>query len=90
MNCTWCEEPVLVNEQHPSFMQPTHLECGFRSIAGSVAHLQKRCSCYIQGAEETDPPGVSKREAARMALEFYRTTEFKFRDVEWKDYNGSC
>lgn len=67
MNCTWCKEPVGALEQHPHFQQPMHGECGFRSIAGSVAHIEHRCGCYVQGSDENDPPQMTKRQAARAA-----------------------
>lgn len=69
MNCTWCDEPVEIHERHPNSQQPFHYACFFRSVAGSVAHLEGRCSCCIVGAEEGDPPGMTKREAARAAFE---------------------
>jgi hypothetical protein len=39
-----------------------------RSALGSVAHIEERCSCFISGSEENDPPGMSKREAAKAAV----------------------
>lgn len=72
MNCAWCHEPVMPGEQHPAFEEPMHFECGFRSVVGSMAHLLRRCSCYVAGSELGDPPGLSRREAAREALAVYR------------------
>ncbi len=51
----------------PGGHRPWHVECNFRAIAGSVGHQKRRCSCF--GGEEDDPPGLSKREAARAAWE---------------------
>jgi hypothetical protein len=48
-----------------------HQECSFRAVCGSAAHLLKECSCY--GGDQHDPPGLSRRDAARLALETYRT-----------------
>lgn len=48
-----------------------HRECHLRSVIGSVAHVQKRCSCYVLGADETDPPELTKRQAARLAVELW-------------------
>jgi len=67
-SCTWCDEPVEPGQQHPDFAQPTHIECGFRAVGGSVAHVEHRCSCYVPGSVEDDPPGLTKREAAKAAL----------------------
>jgi hypothetical protein len=36
-----------------------------------VAHLQRKCSCYVRGATCGDPPGMSKREAAKAAVRLY-------------------
>jgi len=70
MICPWCAEEVLDNEWigTPEF----HRECEFRLIAGSVAHLLRRCSCYVPGSEESDPPDMSLRQAARAAFELWR------------------
>ena len=65
-NCMWCEEPILPGEQAP-VNAPMHVECGVRSVAGSVAHIEGRCGCYVPGSTEGDPPGISAREAAKLA-----------------------
>lgn len=41
-----------------------HRECALRSVMGSWGHLQGRCHCY--GGTEEDPPGMSKRESAKL------------------------
>ena len=68
MKCVWCDEALTESDRHPNFQEPFHFACGFRSIAGSVAHLRGRCSCCIVGSEEGDPPGTTKREAAMAAF----------------------
>jgi hypothetical protein len=71
--CAWCEEVVEPKDQHPAFCsQPMHLACGFRVVAGSVAHIEKRCGCFVPGSDENDPPKMSKREAAEYALAVWR------------------
>lgn len=45
-----------------------HYECAFRSIMGSVAHIQRRCSCFVAGSEAEDPPGMTRRQAALAAV----------------------
>lgn len=67
MNCQWCSEPILPGEQSKAFDQPMHSECGIRAVAGSAAHIEKRCSCWVRGSSEMDNPALSKREAAREA-----------------------
>jgi len=44
-----------------------HLDCFLRTLFGSVAHLEGRCSYYVSGSQEGDPPEMSRREAARRA-----------------------
>lgn len=68
--CGWCREPVdLENDNHPAYREAMHYECGIRLMVGSVAHLEGRCSCYVPGATETDPPGMTLREAAVAAFQ---------------------
>jgi hypothetical protein len=72
-HCTWCEEPVEAGQQHPAFQDNAmHFECGFRTAVGSVAHLLRRCHCYKLGSDLNDPPGLTKREAARAAERLWR------------------
>jgi hypothetical protein len=54
----------------------THLNCFLRPILGSVAHIQKQCSCYIPGATCGDPPGMTKRQAADAAVRLYYVREY--------------
>lgn len=76
LNCVYCDEPLLASE-HPDLgtdgierVEATHPECAFRMVAGSAAHQLGECTCF--GGTREDPPGMSKREAARLALETYR------------------
>jgi len=69
MNCVWCDEPIGPGEI--SNLRNTHRECALRMIRGSVAHIERRCGCFVEGSRLGDPPGVSKREAARAAAEAF-------------------
>lgn len=69
--CTWCKEPIT-NDAHPD-MRFAHVECAVRMAAGPIAHLEKRCGCYIAGATDTDPPDLSPREAALQVFRHVRT-----------------
>lgn len=70
--CKWCGEAVVwQNPNVPEGLRPMHSECSIRSIAGSVGHQTKRCSCY--GGTLEDPPGATKREAAIAATLYFRT-----------------
>jgi hypothetical protein len=75
-NCLYCGEEVLPDEGNPNIKTDLrykmHAECLFRSVAGSVAHIQKRCSCYVEGSSESDDPGLTLRQGASAALEEWR------------------
>lgn len=43
-----------------------HHECIVRMVVGSVGHQTKQCPCF--GGKLDDPPGMSRREAAREAF----------------------
>lgn len=49
-----------------------HGVCLFRGIAGSVAHQEGRCGCFVPGASDGDPEGLTKLEAAEAALAVFR------------------
>ena len=76
--CGYCGEPIERGEHGciiPHFGKdgasenPYHFECHMRMIVGSLAHQQKRCTCY--GGAESDPPGMMLRQAARVAFEYW-------------------
>lgn len=76
--CLWCEEPVVEGDRGvvTPFMDTDgqreaaqHRECLLRSIFGSVGHQLKRCSCF--GGTEEDPPGATRREAAKAAVALF-------------------
>lgn len=73
-NCAYCDEPLLPGDrvQQLNDGESVHLECLARMTLGSVAHIRQRCGCFIPGSEEGDPPGMTKREAARESLEAMR------------------
>lgn len=51
-----------------------HQVCFFRSIAGGLAHQERRCRCYGGTADELDPPEMTKRQAAQAAWDAHRNT----------------
>jgi hypothetical protein len=69
MKCDYCEEEILPGERAPNPGSDFHHECLFRMGVGSVGHVNRRCNCY--GGNEGDPEGMTRREAARAALELY-------------------
>jgi hypothetical protein len=67
-HCSFCEEPILKGEAARVFGEPLHQECHLRLIFGSVAHLERRCGCFVPGSMESDPLTMTKRQAARAAV----------------------
>ncbi len=77
--CMWCDEPVAESDLRalPISGGMMHRECGIRMVLGSVAHLERRCSCFVDIDSRLacmddppgDPPGMTRREAARAAVE---------------------
>jgi hypothetical protein len=79
-NCFHCHEAIT--ESDPGFSQIfvdenesrriyLHRACFLRQIFGSVAHIEGRCSCAVPGSEDTDPFGMTRREAAEAAVKAY-------------------
>jgi hypothetical protein len=76
--CAHCSEPVLENEPRMPFNGGTvimHRNCGLRGILGSLAHVQGRCGCYVPGSHESDPEGMTLRQAADAAVAEWRRIE---------------
>lgn len=72
--CLHCDEEVAADESGvvTKFYDgkedkevPMHRECVLRSIFGSVGHQERRCSCF--GGDYDDPPGMTRRQAAKAA-----------------------
>lgn len=79
--CAWCDEPILcgddshetagLDEDGAPVGHHWHADCFMRTFLGSVAHLQKRCSCYVEGSQEDDPAELTSREAATAAVNLW-------------------
>jgi hypothetical protein len=68
--CLYCAEPIVEGDSGISLGRfVRHRECILRHVVGSVGHQLGTCSCH--GGSEEDPPGMTKRQAARAAVEFY-------------------
>jgi hypothetical protein len=76
--CLFCEEVITENDQgvlmplldsQACRLVPKHRECYLRHIFGSVGHQMKTCSCY--GGTQEDPEGMTRREAAKAAVELF-------------------
>lgn len=74
--CPYCKEAVLAEEPAEAVViygvgaQVAHLECSARRVIGSVGHITRQCSCY--GGTMEDPPGMTPRQAARLAYETFQ------------------
>jgi hypothetical protein len=71
--CVHCDEPIFAHENFERYANGpvAHSECFARRVIGSVAHIERRCSCYVPGAACTDPPEMTGRVAARAALKAF-------------------
>lgn len=70
--CIHCGELITEGEQGTMYSNSpfAHRECSLRAVLGSVAHLEKRCSCYVPGSTENDDEGLTPRQAAIAAWEW--------------------
>lgn len=75
--CINCDEPIEDGDQGIVYSNGpvAHRNCFLRATIGSVAHQLKTCSCYIPGAPETDPPELTRREAANLAVELWEKNQ---------------
>ncbi len=69
--CPWCDELILENDVRSPVQPPTHYACGIRMVAGSLAHILRRCSCFVPGSDESDPPELTRRQAAEIAADAF-------------------
>lgn len=80
--CIWCSESIVEGDSGiiidliDGTSQPKdaiyHRECFLRTVFGSLGHQMQVCGCY--GGQLEDPPGISKREAAKTAVAFYEAS----------------
>lgn len=86
--CSICSEPIAEGDSgyiqpHVTFLpddtskatvtdRAIHRECFLRKMMGSVGHQMHMCSCF--GGTYCDPPGMTQREAAKQAVEFWEAT----------------
>lgn len=75
MTCRFCDEPVLPTDD--TYFRDMHRECAIRVTAGSLGHQMGLCCCPGNPGTLDDPPGVSKRDAARAAADLYLRREAK-------------
>jgi hypothetical protein len=81
--CSHCREQFARGESGVIAGAPLHIECFMRVTLGSVAHQARRCACY--GGGEYDPPGVSQRQAAKAAWEYFLAHDRLLRSSQESD-----
>lgn len=72
--CVWCREEIAPGERVWRFANGplAHRVCALRQVIGSVAHVDGVCGCYVVGAREGDPEGLTRRAAAEAAVQAWR------------------
>lgn len=76
--CQHCHEPIQEGDPVMPFNNGEvlmHRNCGLRGVLGSVAHIQKRCSCFVQDSTEGDDPKLTPRQAADAAVAAWKRAE---------------
>ncbi len=76
MNCLHCQEPLIEGDSIAAFNNgedAMHRNCMLRGVIGSVAHQERRCSCYLPGSTAGDPPGMTLRQAADAAVSLWES-----------------
>jgi len=75
--CSWCEEHIepdqngieMVHGWGPGWeYRPIHQECLMRSVIGSLAHIEGRCTCF-GGTMDFNEPRMSKRQEALIVFQ---------------------
>jgi hypothetical protein len=73
--CIHCDEPITAKDSGIFYANveptPAHRNCFLRQTIGSLAHVLGRCSCFVPGSTESDPPEMSRREAADAAVQVW-------------------
>jgi hypothetical protein len=67
--CRHCGEVIVDGDQGEvsSNGDVFHIECRMRMVLGGVNHILGTCMC-CGGTDDPDPPNVSKRKAALLAV----------------------
>jgi hypothetical protein len=78
--CVHCGEPIRDGDQGVVMpcgeadgswrVAPLHVECHLRMILGGANHLRGNCTC-CGGTLPSDPPGLTRREAALLACKVW-------------------
>jgi hypothetical protein len=79
--CRYCDEKIVMGDDGWILMDGSvfHRECHMRSIIGSVAHQQQRCSCF-GGLDRDHEDGLTRRQSAIAAQEYFETNGLRYKD----------
>lgn len=71
--CLWCEEKIELPDSGIIYSNgpAAHLECFLRQTYGSVGHQLGICACDNGPDWMNDPPGLSRRDAAKAAVTWF-------------------
>jgi len=80
MICAHCDEPIQPAEINPHYSANGgelyyHRNCFLRLAIGPAAHQLEICSCFDKGSTETDPPELTVRQAADLAVELWEAKQ---------------
>ena len=84
--CSHCDEPIAAGDYgitmphmdrnedgtYSATDRPLHDECNVRKLVGSLAHQTGTCTCVDPNSTHHDPPGLTRREAAKAAASLFR------------------
>jgi hypothetical protein len=70
--CQYWTEPLLAGDDGWILCNGAvlHHECNLRGVVGSVAHQERRCSCF-GGTANDEEDGMTRRQGARAAVEYF-------------------
>jgi hypothetical protein len=70
--CIHCDEPIAPDDDGMIYSNgpAAHYECSMRQTIGGVNHQLGRCRC-VGGDDPEDPPDLSRREMARLAVALF-------------------
>lgn len=83
--CAWCDEVIRMNDKGVAFEGPTyeHMECYVRSLVGSV---DRQKGIYLPPGDDEGEAGMTKREAAIRAYEYFQGKANSERDDRVVEY----
>lgn len=75
--CFYCDEMFVAEDagMKDEAGKSMHFNCFLRGLIGSVAHQQQRCSCFVEGGDESDPPEMTRRQAADAAVTIWKAMQ---------------